>query len=1685
MRINEKWKRNTAFALVIFLCLSTVFDSGAVRAKEAAESEKYAVTVGVCENGRIVFESSRESGHYYARGEIVEARVKPDAGYELQELTVTDEKENSMNVKREGNAISFSMPDADVVVSAVFSAVEEEEAVAEAEEDGSEEDKSQQEEMSSAEKDAIPENSGGQEAKKPVDGDSVEVKEKEAADGTLSVEESVRQALEQNANILGALEDEQSAAVPMSPSKVKAAEKTEIQVKAKATYKYADYNLGTGETKRYEVTFEDPDTGDERTVYAYCIQPKKKAPGDCVCKMELLHESKLASKVIYYGTEDLSGSDSFWEVKYHMLAIEDGAKWIITHIAASKASGDSDWDYGANSEAADMAKELIAYAGTCKASFPDPEVSFSQNHVAAYVDTDAPGFGDHVLQRQRTPVITFRGDLNNKVNLALPGGVICWNADSGFPLNEPNSGGSDVEIRGGTSFYFTASLDQAEKVSSVFRVKTHGSIKKTYRTYKLTITYGQGDYQNLGMILGAAVPAGERELSLTVDWLTVGDLHIEKYVRTAQDTDTAQILGKKLAGVTFYLLDKEGKKVAPTRQNGITGDMDASGLITVRQDGCADVKNIPAGTYNLREVDVPLGYQVPRNDSPVSITTGEKESVLVFNDQVEAGISVQKHDAETGEPTPQGGAGFENAQFKIVALQDCIIKMKHYKSGDVVYRDLTLDKDGYAETPADALSEGRYRLEETKASVGYLAGGSVEFAITKDDHGKKKAITGGEITDPVIRGGVKIKKVDKDTGKSSAQGEATLEGARFEIVNLNERPVKVDGVKYGRGQVVRTLEIGRDGTARTDSRLLPYGTYAVREVSGGQPKGYLWNGENYREFSVTQNGSVVDLSGKPMEDSVIRGGVRILKYDGESGENHPLGGASLKNMEIAVYNESGKEVSVSGHVYQPGEIVHVMYTDDKGCAETPADLLPYGSYRLVETEPPEGYMGRGEDDRGVYEQTFTVTRHGEIVDKLQGEKPMTDFVKRGDFSIRKINADTQKSMAGVTFRITSLATGESHMFVTDANGYYSTSSSYIPHTRNTNGGKLRDGIWFGLRTDGGSVKADDSLGALPYDTYRIEELPGENNRGMAMFYDILTISEEKETVELGTIENQEIAIGTAAKDSLTGTHYQAAAKGACIVDTVFYQNLDKGISYTLKGTLINKANGEVLKDAEGNLLSAEKTFRPAISTGSVDVEFVFDASGLAGMDIVVYEELYDGDKKLAEHKDIGEEGQTIYYPGIGTRAVDGQTSAGVSLAEEAVTLIDTVSYTNLQPGRAYRLTGTLMVKETGEAYADADGKPVTASRIFVPETPSGAEEVVFTFNGVNAAGRTLVVFEELSRGGQIYAVHADIDEESQTVLFPEIATTACVENTGDRIAMAAALTVTDTVTYRNLKAGQEYRIAGALMIKETGRALEENGVPVTVERTFVAEESSGFVDMKFTFDAENLAGNRVVIFEELYRGNWLVASHKDPEDEGQTIYIPKIQTDAADAGTGDHAADADEEIVIKDTVTYTDLISGKTYKVVGTLMDRETGEAIKDDGKEVTAEEVFRPTEADGAIDVTFRFNGISLGGRTVVAFETLLYNDVEIAVHRDLQDERQSVTLITVGAVDGAVREKEKKDRKPSDVSGVSVQAVDAVKTGDTGKILFWGILGLVSLGILIVLLARRRKGMSHGIQEAEHGKE
>lgn len=93
-------------------------------------------------------------------------------------------------------------------------------------------------------------------------------------------------------------------------------------------------------------------------------------------------------------------------------------------------------------------------------------------------------------------------------------------------------------------------------------------------------------------------------------------------------------------------------------------------------------------------------------------------------------------------------------------------------------------------------------------------------------------------------------------------------------------------------------------------------------------------------------------------------------------------------------------------------------------------------------------------------------------------------------------------------------------------------------------------------------------------------------------------------------------------------------------------------------------------------------------------------------------------------------------------------------------------------------------------------------------------------------------------------------------------------------------------------------------------------------------------------------------FETLYRGGTKICAHADIDDEGQTVEFtkPSIGTTAKDGIDGDQQAVIDPEAVIVDTVAYTGLIPGKEYTVKGKLMDKETGEALKVDGKAVTAE---------------------------------------------------------------------------------------------------------------------------------------
>lgn len=368
---------------------------------------------------------------------------------------------------------------------------------------------------------------------------------------------------------------------------------------------------------------------------------------------------------------------------------------------------------------------------------------------------------------------------------------------------------------------------------------------------------------------------------------------------------------------------------------------------------------------------------------------------------------------------------------------------------------------------------------------------------------------------------------------------------------------------------------------------------------------------------------------------------------------------------------------------------------------------------------------------------------------------------------------------------------------------------------------------------------------------------------------------------------------------------------------------------------------------------------------------------------------------------------------IGTTATDGADGDHKLLASNQAEIIDSVSYKGLKKGTEYELKGTLMDAETGEALKDAAGKEITATAKFTPKASSGKQKVKFKFDATLLGGHKAVVFERLYLDGKVQASHEDPEDEDQTVEFlpVEIGTTATDAADGDKaIGVGKAVTVEDEVSYKNLATGREYTVTGTLMDSATGESLKDaDGNAVTASTTFEPENTEGKVKVTFSVDTSTLSNKKLVVFEKLEADGNVIARHEDLTDEGQTVEVipPEIKTSAADGADGDKEVTADGKATIVDTVKYTGLVPGTEYELRGTLMDAETGVALKGaDGKEITASAKFTPQAQDGSQDVTFAFDASALGGAKTVVFEKLFVDGTLIGSHEDPADKDQTVEI-------------------------------------------------------------------------------
>ena len=740
---------------------------------------------------------------------------------------------------------------------------------------------------------------------------------------------------------------------------------------------------------------------------------------------------------------------------------------------------------------------------------------------------------------------------------------------------------------------------------------------------------------------------------------------------------------------------------------------------------------------------------------------------------------------------------------------------------------------------------------------------------------------------------------------------------------------------------------------------------------------------------VSQNDAVYVKCGNVTDDT--EEGIRILQKETVSGRKVSLSKTS-DDGEV-----SGLSFTLSGTLVAGGEYSVSKATDSKG--EIDFGEVPYGSYTLTEK--------LSADQAKIYVPNDPVSF---TVDDSSPETISVSFnntLKRGSLDFDKALESSGEALPFIPFRLTNSDTGETHFFILDADGRFD--SERGKHSENTNGadealgeyvperdivpdavtdelaaaGAGSFGVWFGP----GAV--NDAQKALPVGNYLLEEMKTERTKTLVMVSFVFSVEEDGQAVSLGTVENGELTVGTAAADAVTGTHNAFAGAETVIVDTVSYSGAKAGENYVLSGELILIANDGSVTALE---VTAEKQFTAEEASGAVEIVFTFDASGLAGRKVVVYETLTTAAGQFAaEHRDPDDENQIIFFPKIATSAKDSETGIGLSEADGDVTVIDTVTYQNLIPGREYTLKGELYDKESGASAG------ITAEKSFTPAAASGTVDLAFGFDGSALPGKTLVAFETLFLGDSVIAEHKEIDDDVQTVRLPRIATVLTDGGSGTHLVFGeGTVTLTDSVSYTNLRPGMPYSVKGELIDRAAGKS-----TGITAETAFTPDSPDGIVELTFTFDGSRLQGTVAVAFERLYCNGAEVAVHADLNDEAQTVYIPGIDTEAAAGDTNDHVTGPNEEITVTDRVDCSGLEAGREYTLKGELYDKESGEPLG-----ITAEKTFTAEASECSVELVFTFDGSLMAGKTVVAFETLFIEEREIAVHHDLDDEDQSVHI-------------------------------------------------------------------------------
>ena len=997
------------------------------------------------------------------------------------------------------------------------------------------------------------------------------------------------------------------------------------------------------------------------------------------------------------------------------------------------------------------------------------------------------------------------------------------------------------------------------------------------------------------------------------------------------------------------------------------------------------------GTYSVKEVTPPKGYKLDTKVYTFTIN-GADTSLSVEDEPGTLTLKLKKKDAQTGS-TPQGNASLAGAVYQV----------SYQLGGQTVTEELTSDASGNLET-LEGIPFGTVTVKELTAPEGYRLDTEVH-TYTVDGSQLTGDVYELEVTDlaeDVQRGGLTIQKKDSQTGVTP-QGDASLAGISFEIVNESQNPVVVNGSTAAPGQVAMTITTNASGVATTGESALPYGDYTVREVSTNESMLKTFG----EEISVTinQDGQMLEYDA---ENDVVRGGIEIEKQDSQMGTT-PQGNSSFANIDFEILNRSANPVVVDGTTYAVGDVVMTITTDESGHAATGSDVLPYGTYEVRESATNESML-----------KTWT----GETVQVRQNGHSVAitavNDVERGGLSVEKqdtITGSTPQGDAdfeGITFQI-------------------------INNSRNpviVEGQKYQPGEVVKTLVTDSEGKASTADDLLPYGEYILHE--SATNESMLLTAPDQTVNVTDDGVIYEFTMADEVVRGGVLIEKRDLESGLLTPLGGASLDGTLFEITNKSVNPVyVNGALYEP--GEVCATIEVVDGIAQTDVR-ALPYGTYQMVESKPGEGYLHTDQIVRSFQIRKDGEIIEFRD----GDAAY-----NQVIRGDLQF-VKVGEGG----------GANMGRFANVAFKLTSQTTGESHivvTDENGEVRTVSE-WNPhsQNTNGNDEITDetlwddhngTWFGLTTEGWMVDVQDELcalpydtytleelrcagNEGYELVKVPNITISRNNTTIYlgtlddqfegvPEIGTTATVD--GEHTAEPAGeVTIVDTVTYKNLKVGQTYKVSGVLMDKSTEEPLLMGEQQINAELEFTPDSADGTVELTYTLDASALAGKAVVVFEDLYQDETLVASHADLEDVGQTVTFGQPSIGTMATVNGEKTVEPAEQITITDTVEYSGLTVGQEYKLSGVLMDKGTGDPLVIGEEQVTSEATFTPSESSGTIDVLFTFDASALVNKSAVVFETLFQGETEIASHQDIEDEGQTVSFLetleigTTATVDG-----------------------------------------------------------------------